>query len=433
MPVPSIQKKILIQGARVLDPGRKVDAQLDILIERGKIVRVASKIAAPKSAERICARGLWAFPGLVDVHVHLREPGMEHSETIATGTQAAVAGGVTSVIAMANTNPTTDTPQRLQFILQKAKKVARCHVYAVSSVTKNLAGAELVNFTAMARAGCAAFSDDGRCEMSNVILRDALFAAKNCHRVLIEHAEDFSLTGPGVMHAGSTAKALGLAGIPAETESVIVARDIELVRLSKARLHFAHISTARAVELIRRAKAEKIPVTAETCPHYFSLTDSAVRKHGANAKMKPPLRTEQDRRAILAGLADGTIDTISTDHAPHAPELKAKGMQPAPFGILGLETSFALAYEELILKKILSPLETIQKMSSNPAKIFALPAGTLQPGAQADIALFDPKQTWTYQESFSKSKNSPFWGKRFKGRIKTTFVAGKKVYDTSAI
>lgn len=422
---------LLISGGRVLDPKNRRDGVFDLLVQDGRIKKIAKKIP-PVNVRIVSAKNCWVLPGLVDAHVHLREPGGETSETIETGTLSAAAGGVTSLLAMANTNPVTDTPEKIRWTIQRAKETARVKVYPVGAITRNLAGNELTDIAGMAQAGARAISDDGRCVMDSKILRKALALAKKQKIVLIEHSEDLNLSAGGVMNEGSVCAHIGLCGIPSESESIMVARNIFMAQLTGATLHLAHVSNKDSLDLVRWAKARKIPVTAETCPHYFALSEDAVKTQGTHAKMKPPLRTKLDVQAIKAGLKDGTIDIIATDHAPHSSELKKKPLDEAPFGIIGMPTLFALIYNELILPKVLSPLDAVEKVTCAPAGIFGLQAGSLSPGAPADVAIFDPSQKWTVRaEDFkSKSGNSPFIGRTFKGRMTATFVDGKRVYQT---
>ena len=403
---------LLIAGGRVIDPANGRDGLFDVLVGKGRIFAVGKSLRAPKGTETIPAAGKWVLPGLVDAHVHLREPGGEGSETIESGTRAAAAGGVTTVLAMANTKPPVDTPRKVRWALKRIRETALVRVYPVGAVTKNLEGRELTDIRGLARAGCAAVSDDGREVMDSGLLRQALIRAKAAGVPLIDHCEDENLSKED---------------IPPESEVIMVARAIYLSRLTGARIHLAHMSTQDSVDLIRRAKKDKIKVTAETCPHYLCLTDDAVRRHGTHAKMKPPLRSRDDQEALREGLADGTLDTISTDHAPHDAASKQREFSKAPFGIIGLETSFSIVHEELIAKKVLSPTEAVRKMTQNPAENFGLDAGTLSKGAPADFAIFDPGLEWTAERFESKSANSPFLGRKFRGKMVCTVVGGRIV------
>src|SRR3989338_4104238 len=423
-------ENLLIFGGRVIDPKNNRDGFFDLLITNGKISKIAKKIIPQKNFKLIPTQDQWVMPGLVDAHVHLREPGGENSETIFSGTKAAVSGGVTSLLAMANTMPPIDTSKKIKFVLKRAQK-SLAKVYPVGAVTQGLKGKKLTNFSQMVKAGCAAFSDDGRCVMDSGILREALEKAKKLGKVVIEHCEDHQLSKNGFMNQGSVSQKLGICGIPSQSEAVMVARDIFLAQLTRSHLHCAHVSCKESVELIRAAKKKGIPISAETCPHYFTLTEAEVKRHGTFAKMKPPLRTEEDMKAIKKALRDGTIDIIATDHAPHSLESKKKSFEQAPFGIIGLETLFVLVYEELILKKILSHLKAVKLLTEIPARIFGLPSGNLSQGSPADIFIFDPKAKWTYKQENvqSKSVNSPFLGRTFQGKVKMTLVNGKIVFQ----
>jgi len=420
---------LLIQGGHLLDPKNERDGFFDLLIQNGKVSQVGKKIPIKKGWTVWDAKDHWVFPGLVDAHVHLREPGGEKAETILSGCKAAVKGGVTSLISMANTHPPIDSPEKVKFVVQRSKK-APARVYPIGAITLGLEGKNLTPFSSMVTAGCIAFSDDGRCVMDLELMREALKKAKTLNVPLIEHCEDETLSFGGVIHDGPLSKKLKVGGISAKSESNIVERDIELARITGARIHLAHISCKDSVDLIRKAKKKNISVSAETCPHYFTLTQEAVLNHGSRAKMKPPLRAKKDVEAIVEGLKDGTLDIIATDHAPHEDVSKGKGLKSSPFGIIGLETSFALVYNELVLKGILSPLEALRKMTETPAKIFNLPGGNLKVGSPADIVLFHPKKEWRYtrESGVSKSHNSPYLNRKFKGEIIMTLVAGKVVY-----
>ena len=424
---------LLIQGGRVLDPSGGRDGVFDVLIRNGKIAAVEKNIHLKNGYTRVAAKGQWVMPGLIDAHVHLREPGGEESETIATGTQAAAAGGVTSVLAMANTKPPIDSPAQVRFVLRRAKETAVVRVYPIGAVTKGLEGKELADIAGMARAGCVAVSDDGREVMDSRLYRRALEHAKGLGICLIDHCEDENLSLGGVMNESYLSIKLGLRGIPSEAESLMAARAVYVAQLTSARVHLAHVSTKDSVDVVRQAKKKGILISAETCPHYFTLTEEAVQRYNTHAKMKPPLRTREDLSAIREGLADGTIDTIASDHAPHESQSKEREFSQAPFGIIGLETIFALTVEELVRKKVLSTLQAVQKMTENPARNFALPGGRLSRGAPADVAVYDPDCAWTADRFLSKSANSPFTGRKFKGKIVTTIVGGKIVYQYGSV
>lgn len=425
---------LLITNGRIIDPSNRRDGLFDLLIQNGKISKISKKIHPQKNDLTVSAKGCWILPGLIDVHVHLREPGGEESETIETGSRAAAAGGVTSLLAMPNTQPPIDTPRQVQFVVKRAKETAIVKIYPVGAITKGQEGKELADIHSMVKEGCVAISDDGHCVMNSQLLRWALDYCKSLGITLIEHCEDENRSRGGVMYEGALSIKLGLKGIPEESESNMIARDIFLAQLTGARLHCAHVSCADSVELIRRAKKKGIRVTAETCPHYFSLTENAVQRYNTLAKVKPPLRTEKDVEAIKKGLADGTIDIIASDHAPHASYNKEKEFSRAPFGMIGLETLFSLTYNELVLKKVLSVQEAVRKMTQTPAELFSLQGGNLSVGSAADVTIFNPKKIWivSAKDFASKSSNSPFIGKKLKGKIVTTIVDGKIVFQKGA-
>ncbi|TAJ30882.1 MAG: dihydroorotase [Nitrospirae bacterium] len=425
---------ILIQGGRVIDPGR-VNGPADVLIENGKIVAVGHNLAMPSrgqgaSLHTIDATGQLVLPGFVDLHVHLREPGFEYKETIQTGTASAVAGGFTSVCCMPNTNPVNDNQAITEFILDQARAAGNAHVFPVGAVTKGSEGKELAEIGDLRRAGCVAISDDGRPVMNSLVMRRAMEYALAFDLPVIDHCEDLHLSEGGCMNEGLVSTQLGLQGIPAAAEDVMVARNLALAELTGARLHLAHVSTAGSVRMVREAKARGIRVTAEACPHHFSLTEEAVRDFNTLAKMNPPLRTWQDIQAIKEGLRDGTIDVIATDHAPHAPQDKQREFAEAPFGIVGLETALPLTLA-LVEEGVLSLEAAVAKLTTAPAQAFSLPKGTLAPGADADVVVVDAQRQWEVDPSRfrSKSTNTPFAGWKVKGLATTTIVAGKVVYE----
>ena len=420
--------KLLIKGGRVIDPATGLDEVLDLLIENGKIVALKKRIST-KGAEVIEARGKVVCPGLVDMHVHLREPGREDEETIGTGTRAAAAGGFTSVACMANTTPVIDNQGTVEFIYSQARKTGAVNVYPIGSVTKGLRGEELSEIGELKHSGVVAISDDGEPVRNSEVMRRALEYAKMFDLPIISHCEDKDLSAEGVMNEGYNSTLLGLAGIPGEAEGVMVARDIALAHLAGGHIHIAHISTAKSVQLVRQAKAGGIKVTSETAPHYFSLTDEAVRTFDTNTKMNPPLRTAGDVEAIKEGLKDGTIDVIATDHAPHTVVEKEVEYNLAPFGIIGLETAVPLVLMKLVEEGFLTLTDAITKMSINPAKILGIGKGTLAVGADADVTIIDlsKERTVRPEEFQSKSRNSPFIGWKLKGVASTTIVGGKIV------
>lgn len=421
---------ILIKNGHLVDPANGKDGNFDLLIENGKVLKVGKKISAPKGTEVIDAKGAIVSPGFIDVHVHFREPGQEYKETIATGSKAAAAGGFTSVCCMANTSPVNDNASVTQSILDSARKGAKVNVFPIGAVTKNLDGIEMAEIAELKVAGCVALSDDGRTVKNAALYRSAMEYAKSFDLPVISHALCSDLMGKGVMNEGFVSTELGLPGIPHEAEDVIISRDIALAVLTNCHTHIAHVSTARGVELLREAKKKKWPVSGEVTPHHFTLTDEVCRSYDPNTKMAPPLRTVEDIKAIEKGLADGSIDVIATDHAPHSISDKEVDFEEAPFGIIGLETAFALSLR-LVHRKVIDLNKLVELLSVNPSKIMKLGRGSLKEGSVADLVIFDPKHEWTYDvnKSFSKSRNSPFHGEKFKGAVLKTFVGGKIVYE----
>ncbi len=424
-----MNETILIQGGRIIDPSNKRDETGDLLIEAGVISKIAPSITPPDGTFRsIDARGKLVVPGLIDLHTHLRVPGFEYKETIASATAAAAAGGFTTVCCMPNTNPVNDNQAVTELILERAAAEGVVHVLPVGAITKGSQGKELAEMAELVAAGCVAVSDDGLPVMNSEIMRLAMTYATTFDIPVIDHCEDLNLTADGVIFEGNVSTDLGLPGIPSSSETVMVARDIELAELTGARVHLAHISTAGSVQLIREAKKRGISVTAETCPHYFTLTDEALRDYDSNAKMKPPLASSRDMEAVRAGLADGTIEVIATDHAPHASEEKEQELDCAPFGIIGLETALPLSLK-LVETGVLSLSEVIEKLTVGPAKIIGQKIGALGIGDRADITLIDPDIEWIVksQDLLSLSKNSPFIGWTMKGRASAVIVAGNVV------
>ena len=421
--------KTLIKGGRVIDPANNFDKQADVLIENDKIVAVAKniKVIADKIID---ATNLIVVPGLIDVHTHLREPGREEAETIATGTCAAAKGGFTTVLCMPNTKPALDNAPAVEFVLLKAQKEGLVNVHPIGCITRGSAGEELAEIGVLKKAGVVAISDDGSPVSNSLVMRRALEYAKMFKLPVIAHCEDKNLAKNGVMNEGFTSTLLGLRGIPPQAEDIMVSRDVMLAQLTGGHLHVAHISTAGSVDIVRQAKKKKINVTAETCPHYFSLTDEAVKGYSTSTKMNPPLRTAADVEAIKEGLADGTIDCVASDHAPHTREEKSREFDIAPFGIIGLETMLSLSIMNLVDTKILSLKQLIAKFTSNPARIFALTdRGTLSKGKRADITIIDPSKVFVANSFISKSSNSPFLGKKLKGVAEYTIVGGKTVWS----
>jgi dihydroorotase len=426
--------RILIEGGRVIDPANTVDAVLDVLIEDGRIAAVGPPRSARDAAppDRVLdARGKVVCPGFVDLHVHLREPGREDKETIATGTRAAARGGFTSVCCMPNTHPVNDNQSVTEFILDRAKREGSVNVFPVGAITKGQQGDELAEIGELVRAGCVAISDDGKPVMNAEIMRRALEYAGMFGIPVVQHAEDLHLTGKGVMHEGLVSTELGMRGIPAASEAVIVARDLLLAELAGSHYHVAHITTAEAVRLVRDAKAKGLKVTCEVCPHHFALSDDAVRSFSTNAKMSPPLRSTRHVEAIKAALRDGTIDAIATDHAPHTLQEKEQEFDYAPNGIIGLETAFGLTVTMLVEAEVLTLSQAIARLTCEPARVFTLPKGTLSVGADADVTIVDPTREWVVdvKRFASKSRNSPFHGWKLRGEVLATIVGGKVVWE----
>jgi dihydroorotase len=423
--------KLLIHGGRVVDPSQDLDGEYDVLIEDGAIAKIDGKIAKPKGAETIDAAGLVVTPGLIDMHVHLREPGQEYKETVRTGTLAASAGGFTAVACMANTLPANDSRSITEHILLEARRAGFARVYPIGAVSKGLEGQELAEIGEMVRAGAVAVSDDGKPVMNAELMRRALLYAQHFDIPVIQHAEDLNLTGKGVMHEGEVSTRLGLAGIPGSAEDVMVARDLLLTEDTGGRYHVAHLSTARSLDLVRWGRARGLNVTCEVTPHHLLLTDEEVARTRFDTccKMKPPLRSEKDREHLVQGLVDGTIDCIASDHAPHAPDEKAVEFNAAPFGILGLETTLSLCLDRLVHKGILSLSRLVELLSTGPARVLNLPVGTLKLGSPADLSLFhlDDEVTILAAQFRSKSRNTPFDGWTLRGRPVTTVVGGREV------
>ena len=422
---------ILIRGARVIDPGN-LDQVSDVLISKGIIeaVQPAGTIeAAGPDVEAIDGNGLWLTPGLIDMHVHFREPGQEHKETILTGSLAAAAGGFTAVVTMPNTEPVNDDPAITALMLDKAAEAGLVRLYPVAAISKGIKGEQLCEFGELKAAGAIGVSDDGRPVMNGQLMRRALEYAAAFNLLVISHCEDLHLAEGGAMNEGANATRMGLGGIPNASESVMVMRDIALAQLTGARVHIAHVSTSESVAAIRRAKEEGVPVTAETAPHYFTLTDAAVDGYNTNAKMNPPLRSEQDRQAIHQGLTDGTLDVIATDHAPHSVLEKEVEFDLAANGIVGLETSLPLGLK-LVEEGVLSIEALIEKMAAGPARILGLECG-VRVGMTADLTLIEPAEEYIVNAADfkSKSRNTPFEGMQLKGRAVMTIVGGKVVYN----
>jgi dihydroorotase len=422
---------LLIKNGRVVDPANSTDAPADVLIAGGRIERVGADLPVGPDTTVLDATGKVVCPGFVDVHVHLREPGHEYKETVATGTRAAAAGGFTAVCCMANTQPVNDNRSITDYIRARAAVEGIVRVYPIGAVTRGLGGEELAELAELAEAGCVAFSDDGRCVMNAALYRRAMEYTLPFGAPVISHAEDHHLSRGAAMNEGVVSTELGIVGAPAAAEDVMVARDILLAELTGAHVHVAHLSTAGAVRLVRDAKARGVRVTAEVTPHHLLLTEEAVRSFDANTKMNPPLRTKQDTEALLEALVDGTIDCIATDHAPHAGSEKEGEFDRAAFGIVGLETAVALLLDRLVRPGLL-PLGTlVSRLSRDPARLLGLPGGSLAPGAPADLTLLDLDAGWTIDPARfqSRSRNTPFGGWPVTGRPWKTIVGGGIVWE----
>ena len=419
--------KTVIKNATVVSPADGLNGVCDILIEDGKIAAVGNDLTAERVID---ASGLTAVPGLVDMHVHLRDPGQTAKEDILTGCRAAAAGGVTSLLAMPNTNPTTDSPETVRCILDKAKN-ADARVYVAASVTKGLKSEEPTDLDALKAAGAVGLSDDGRPVVNTAYLRNAMNRAPKLGMTVVAHCEDLFLADGGKINEGEISAQLGVKGIPAAAEDCGTAREIALAAADNVPIHICHVSTATSVELIRDAKRRGVQVTAETAPHYFSLTEKELLKRDADYRMNPPLRTERDVQAITEGLLDGTLDAVATDHAPHTVEEKSDFVK-APNGSIGMETSFGVSYTYLVKTGLMTLSQLVEKMSLNPAKILGIPAGTLAVGANADIALIDTNEEWTVdvEKLHGKSKNTPFKGMTLTGKVKMTILGGKAVFES---
>jgi dihydroorotase len=424
----------IITNGRIIDPKNDRDEVADLYIKDGKIAESLSDEEI-QNAETTNAKGLVVCPGLVDVHVHLREPGQTHKETIQTGSWAAAAGGFTTIVCMPNTNPAADTAGTIQYINDAAQRDAVVHVYPTGCITQGRLGEKLAPIGSLKKAGVVAITDDGDCVQNNEIMRRALEYCKMFDLPIMDHCQDMSLTENAVINEGEWSIRLGLKGWPAAAEDIIVARNALLSELTGAHVHMQHISSAGAVEVMRRAKLRNVNVTAEATPHHLALTDACIKDYDTNCKMNPPLRTEADRQALIEGLRDGTLDILATDHAPHTNYEKDKEFDYAPFGILGSETCFAVSQQILCGEAGIPLNDVIAWLTYEPAELVKLPAGTLTPGAPADVAILDPEGTWTVNEEtiFSKSQNSPWWGDELTGKTVATIVAGKTVFENGQI
>lgn len=424
--------KTLVRGGRVIDPASGTDAVCDVLYEDGVILKVEEDITDAVDNE-IDAAGCYVCPGLIDLHVHLREPGFEHKETIRTGARAAARGGFTTICCMPNTKPVVDCADMVDYIVNKAKDVTDINILPIAAITANQEGEYITDFEQLKMHGAVAVSEDGKSVMNARVARQAMRLAANVDIPVFAHCEDKNLVARGVMNAGERAKELGLYGIMNAVEDVIVARDILLAKNTGAKLHLCHCSTEDSVRMIADAKKEGMDITAEVTPHHFTLTEDAITEDDANYKMNPPLRTRKDVDKLIEGLKSGVIDCIATDHAPHHKTEKERGFVEAPFGITGLETSVALTITELVKKGVLTPLQMAERMSYTPAKIIGIDKGTLLPGKVADITIIDPDEEYIIDSNTfaSKGHNTPFNGKKVSGQVRYTIVSGKVVYSNN--
>jgi dihydroorotase len=427
---------VLLRGGRVVDPSRNLDQTLDVLLKDGVVAKVDEKIAA-KGAEVVDAAGFVVAPGFVDLHTHLREPGYEYKETIATGTRAAAAGGFTAVCAMANTQPVTDDAPTVAFVVRRARETGAIRVFPIGAVSRGLKGEELAEIGSMKAEGIVAVSDDGKPIANGNLMRRALEYASMFDLPVVVHEEDPSIVGPGVMNEGWASTRLGLAGWPNVGESAMVARDVQLAALTHARLHVAHVSTRESLDAIRAARRLGVPVTCEVTPHHLLLTDEDVARSGYDTrfKMNPPLRSEADRTALVAALVEGTIDCVATDHAPHHEDEKNVEFADAPFGVIGLETALPVLVDGLLFPRAITLLRLVEVLATAPARAFGLPYGTLGEGVPADVVMFSTtKATHVTPDGFqSRSKNSPWLARTLKGRVEKTWVAGREVFSRGPV
>jgi dihydroorotase len=424
-------RPLLLKGGRLLDPSQRLDACGDLLLADGTVARIGGDIEATEGMQVVDCAGAIVAPGFIDVHCHLREPGREDVETIATGARAAAAGGFTAICAMPNTEPVTDNQAAVGFIIRQAMRANAARVYPIGAISVGQRGEALAEFGEMVGAGAVAVSDDGRPVVSAHLMRTALEYAQAFDIPVIDHCEEPTLAHGGSMNEGVMSARLGIKGIPAEAEEIMVIRDILLARLSGGHVHLAHVSTKGSVELIRWGKDRGINVTAEVTPHHLTLTEEAVEGYDTYAKMNPPLRTEADVEAVREAVRDGTIDLVATDHAPHHYDAKEREFADAPFGIVGLETALALVVTELVEPGIIDFPTLVDRMSVTPARVFKLPGGTLAPGAPADVTVFDPAHEWTIEPTafLSKGRNTPYAGRTLRGRARCTIVGAQIVHQ----
>ncbi|MEW6237645.1 MAG: dihydroorotase [Candidatus Omnitrophota bacterium] len=426
--------KTLIRKARVLNPAAYEDLTADVLIDEGKIADIAPSLSV-KDAETVDAEGLWLLPGLIDIHVHLREPGNEGKETIASGARAAAAGGIASIVCMANTTPPIDSKTGIDFIQETAKAAGMARVYPVGALTKGMAGLEMAPIGEMAEAGAVAISDDENGIMDSYLMQRTMEYSTIFQIPIINHAEDHALTQDAVVNEGKMSVTLGLFGSPKEAEAIQVARDLILAKKTGAHIHFAHISAAESVDILRFYKSKGVKATAETAPHYLVLTDEAVDHYNTDAKVRPPLRSKEDQDALYEGLRDGTIDCIATDHSPHSLMEKDQEFPLAPFGIVGLETLLPLVMGRIWQRSGLELLDLLNLVTFKPAQVMKLPGGRIEVGGPADLVLWNPEPVYTIDKNqfYSKSRNTPFHGWEVKGRVEATYIGGKKIYPFSPV
>jgi dihydroorotase len=429
-----MSRPVLIKGGWLIDPAHRINGRRDLLVRDGKVAEVSERALSATSAQVIEAAGLWVLPGLIDLHVHLREPGQESKETIQSGSRAAVAGGFTAIVAMPNTQPVNDNALVTHFVRRRAEQAGLCRIFPAGTITKGLRGEELAEIGDLVAAGCVCLTDDGRPVMNAGLMRHALQYAREFGLPVMGHEEDLSLAGDGNMSEGPTATRLGLMPIPRSAEAAMVARDLVLAEETGGRLHLAHLSCEQSVELVRVAKKRGVAVTAEVTPHHLMLTEEAVLGYDTHAKMNPPLRQERDLAALRNALADGTVDAIASDHAPHTTLEKQLEFDKAANGVIGLETSVAVALE-LVWKGALTPPRFVELLSAGPARAFGLPGGHLGAGAPADVTIVDPEARWTIDAGsfFSLSRNTPFQGRSVKGRVTHTLVQGRVVFERGKI
>ena len=429
---------LCLRGGRIVDPERGIDGVQDLWIEHGRIAGLGedapAELRVRTDVEVLDVRGAVVCPGLVDIHVHLREPGQEEKETIETGTRAAARGGFTTIACMPNTQPPLDDRPRIEFVIRRAREAGHARVLPIGAVTMGQAGEKLTEIEDLIDAGAVAITDDGKPVRNAELMRRALEITRDLGVPVIEHAEDPDLKGDGVMHEGWTSTRIGLKGIPDAAESTMVARDALLAELTRGHVHVAHVSAARSVEIIRRAKARGIRVTGETGPHYLVLTDEALDTYDTRFKMNPPLRSSRDREALIEGIVDGTLDCLATDHAPHTEIDKDCDFDSAPFGIVGLETALGVYLKALVAPRFLTLPQLIERMTVRPLRVLGRPGGTLGPGAPADVTVFDPEARWTVDPAAfaSKGRNTPFGGWELPGRVLLTIVGGHVTYSAAA-